>query len=76
MIRSACLERKTSTEVAQQKLRRAITGVEYYTVQTAYSSAEESLMDSCEYHLPDAFDFLVWRRGPTRLRNAPNESAQ
>jgi len=76
MIRSASSERKTLTEVAQQELRQAITGGARYIVAADYSSADESLVDSCEYHLPDAFDFLVWRRGPTRLRNAPNEGSQ
>jgi DNA-binding GntR family transcriptional regulator len=44
-----------------------------YIVQTDYSTDDEPLVYSCEYHLPDAFDFIVWRRGPTRLRLAPND---
>ena len=58
------------------KLNLPPNALTLYIVQTDYSSADEPLVYSCEYHLPDAFDFLVWRRGPTRLRNAPNESAQ
>jgi len=47
-----------------------------YIVQTDYSSMDEPLVYSCEYHLPDAFDFVVWRRGPTRLRGSSNDGAQ
>lgn len=36
-------------------------------VQTDYASGDEPLLYSREYHLPDAFDFVVWRRGPARL---------
>lgn len=36
-----------------------------YLVQTDYSSLDEPLLFSREYHLPDAFDFMIWRRGPT-----------
>jgi hypothetical protein len=25
---------------------------------------------SREYHLPDAFDFMIWRRGPAKLRKS------
>ena len=46
-----------------------------YLVQTDYSPADEPLLYSREYHLPDAFDFIVWRRGPTKLRSAPPGSA-
>ncbi|HET6597577.1 MAG TPA: GntR family transcriptional regulator [Anaerolineales bacterium] len=36
-----------------------------YIVQTDYSAGDIPVVYSCEYHLPDAFDFLVWRRGAT-----------
>jgi GntR family transcriptional regulator len=39
--------------------------------QTDYSSAKQPLIYSREYHLPDAFDFMIWRRGPAHLRGAP-----
>src|SRR5215216_948686 len=39
-------------------------------VQTDYSSGDEPLVYSCEYHLPDAFDFVVWRRGQNQSRHA------
>ena len=45
-----------------------------YIVQTDYSPDDEPLVYSREYHLPDAFDFIVWRRGPTRLHSSPGES--
>ncbi|MCC7360074.1 MAG: GntR family transcriptional regulator [Anaerolineales bacterium] len=38
-----------------------------YLVQTDYAAADKPLLYSREYHLPDAFDFLVWRRGPARV---------
>ena len=47
-----------------------------YVVQTDYAPDDEPLLYSTEYHLPDAFDFVVYRRGPARLRAAsPNSSA-
>lgn len=38
-----------------------------YLVQTDYSASDEPLLYSREYHLPDAFDFMIWRRGPNKL---------
>ncbi len=38
-----------------------------YLVQTDYSALDEPLLYSREYHLPDAFDFMIWRRGPNKL---------
>ena len=35
---------------------------------------DEPLIYSCEYHLPDTFDSVVWRRGPAR--GASIEGAQ
>jgi DNA-binding GntR family transcriptional regulator len=46
-----------------EKLQLPPNALTLYIVQTDYSSADEPLVYSCEYHLPDAFDFLVWRRG-------------
>ena len=46
-----------------------------YIVQTDYSPDDKPLVYSREYHLPDAFDFIVWRRGPTRINGSPSESA-
>jgi len=47
-----------------------------YIVQTDYTSDDEPVVYSREYHLPDAFDFMVWRRGPTKLRGSSNDGAQ
>lgn len=44
-----------------------------YLVQTDFSPTDEPVLYSREYHLPDAFDFMIWRRGPTRQRNASAE---
>ncbi len=39
-----------------------------YIVQVDYAPGDLPILYSREYHLPDAFDFMIWRRGPTRLR--------
>ena len=59
-----------------EKLNLPPNALTLYIVQTDYSSADEPLVYSCEYHLPDAFDFIVWRRGPTRMRGSQAEGAQ
>ena len=59
-----------------EKLKLPPHALTLYIVQTDYSSADEPLVYSREYHLPDAFDFLIWRRGPTRLRSSPVDGAQ
>jgi len=59
-----------------EKLQLPPNALTLYIVQTDYSSGDEPLVYSCEYHLPDAFDFVVWRRGPARLRSSSNEGAQ
>ena len=59
-----------------EKLQLPPHALTLYIVQTDYSSGDEPLVYSCEYHLPDAFDFVVWRRGPTRLRGSSNDGAQ
>jgi GntR family transcriptional regulator len=48
-----------------EKLQLPSESLALYIVQTDYSANDEPLVYSCEYHLPDAFDFLVWRRGST-----------
>lgn len=47
-----------------------------YIVQTDYSASDEPLLYSREYHLPDAFDFVVWRRGPAKVRTIHKSSDQ
>jgi DNA-binding GntR family transcriptional regulator len=59
-----------------EKLQLPPHALTLYIVQTDYSSGDEPLVYSCEYHLPDAFDFVVWRRGPTRLQPPSNNGAQ
>lgn len=45
-----------------------------YLVQTDYAAGDEPLLYSREYHLPDAFDFIIWRRGPNKLSSpAPSK---
>ena len=58
-----------------EKLQLPPNALTLYIVQTDYSSGDEPLVYSCEYHLPDAFDFLVWRRGPTRPHSSSNDGA-
>ena len=57
-----------------EKLQLPKNALALYIVQTDYSFNDDPLVYSCEYHLPDAFDFMVWRRGPTRLRGSPSET--
>jgi GntR family transcriptional regulator len=59
-----------------EKLQLPPDAITLYIVQTDYNASDEPLIYSCEYHLPDAFDFMVWRRGPTRVHNSPNDVAQ
>jgi GntR family transcriptional regulator len=59
-----------------EKLLLPPNSLTLYIVQTDHSAGDEPLVYSCEYHLPDAFDFVVWRRGPTRLRGSSNEGEQ
>jgi GntR family transcriptional regulator len=54
-----------------EKLGLPPAALTLYVVQTDYSPADEPLLYTTEYHLPDAFDFVVWRRGPARLRPTP-----
>jgi GntR family transcriptional regulator len=58
-----------------EKLQLPPDALTLYIVQTDYSPGDKPLVYSCEYHLPDAFDFVVWRRGQTRLRASPNDGA-
>jgi DNA-binding GntR family transcriptional regulator len=54
-----------------EKLQLPPNSLTLYIVQTDYSPDDEPLVYSQEYHLPDEFDFIVWRRGPTRLQSPP-----
>lgn len=38
-----------------------------YVAQTDYNSNDEPLLFERVYHLPDFFDFIIWRRGSTRF---------
>ena len=59
-----------------EKLELPPNSLTLYIVQTDYSPDDEPLVYSQEYHLPDAFDFIVWRRGPTKIQSSPAEAAQ
>lgn len=39
-------------------------------LQTDYASSDEPVLYSCEYHLPDAFDFIITRKGPRKTGGA------
>jgi GntR family transcriptional regulator len=41
-----------------------------YLLQVDYGLNDEAILYSREYHLPDAFDFMILRRGPVRLSSA------
>jgi GntR family transcriptional regulator len=66
----------TAPDHVTEKLNLPLNALTLYIVQTDYSSADEPLVYSCEYHLPDAFDFVVWRRGPTRMRGSRADGSQ
>lgn len=66
----------SAPEDVAAKLQLSGDSLALYIVQTDYSSADEPLVYSREYHLPDAFDFLIWRRGPIRLQTAGAEGSQ
>jgi len=66
----------TAPHHVAEKLQLPPNALTLYIVQTDYSAGDEPLVYSCEYHLPDAFDFVVWRRGPTRVRGSSPEDAQ
>jgi len=59
-----------------KKLHLPSKALTLYIVQTDYSSEDEPLIYSCEYHLPDAFDFMVWRRGPIRPHGVSDEGGE
>jgi GntR family transcriptional regulator len=65
----------TAPDHVAEKLGLAPNALTLYIVQTDYSPDDEPLVYSREYHLTDAFDFIVWRRGPTRLHSSLSESA-
>jgi GntR family transcriptional regulator len=66
----------TAPRYVVEKLQLPPDALALYIVQTDYSSSDEPLVYSCEYHLPDAFDFVVWRRGPTRLQGSSSDGAK
>lgn len=66
----------TAPDDVAEKLELPTNALTLYIVQTDYSLDDLPLVYSREYHIPGAFDFIVWRRGPTRLQGSSNETAQ
>jgi GntR family transcriptional regulator len=64
----------TAPDFVTEKLALSPGALTLYIVQTDYSPNDEPLVYSREYHLPDAFDFIVWRRGPTRLQGSNSKT--
>lgn len=62
-------------DFVSEKLALPSGALTLYIAQTDYSPEDEPVVYSREYHLPDAFDFLIWRRGPARLHGWSGESA-
>lgn len=58
-----------------EKLQLPAGAITLYLVQTDYNASDEPIIYSCEYHLPNAFDFMIWRRGPTRSHSASSDGA-
>jgi DNA-binding GntR family transcriptional regulator len=67
---------RTAPAYVAEKLQLPANSLTMYIAQTDYLPGDVPLVYSREYHLPDAFDFMVWRRGPTRLRGSPGDGAQ
>lgn len=66
----------TAPDFVTEKLTLPKGALTLYIVQTDYSPDDVPLVYSREYHLPDAFDFVIWRRGPTKLHGSPREFAR
>lgn len=45
-------------------------------LQTDYTASDEPVLYSCEYHLPDAFDFIIMRRGPRKMGGGSSVSVE
>lgn len=43
-------------------------------LQTDYAPHDAPILYTCEYHLPDAFDFIIIRRGPRKSENVSGGS--
>lgn len=54
-----------------EKLQVPLGSVLLCLLQTDYSASDEPILYSCEYHLPDAFDFIIMRKGPRKLAAGP-----
>ena len=65
----------SAPDYVAEKLALPAGALTMYIVQTDYSAGDQPLVYSREYHLPDAFDFIVWRRGPTRLHGSAGDGA-
>jgi DNA-binding GntR family transcriptional regulator len=66
----------TVPDSVAEKLNLPLNALTLYIVQTNYPPDDEPWVYSREYHLPDAFDFIVWRRGSSRLQGSPSEAAK
>src|SRR6266511_3332480 len=69
------LQKETADKEKAEQLRVEL-GTPLITVERVRTADGRPVLYSCEYHLPDAFDFVVWRRGPTRLRGSSNDGAK
>lgn len=65
----------TSPQVARQ-LQVAEGSVLLCLLQTDYTASDEPVLYSCEYHLPDAFDFIIMRKGPRKMGGGSSVSAE
>lgn len=64
-----------SSHVAQ-KLQVPEGSVLLCLLQTDYTASDEPILYSCEYHLPDAFDFIIMRKGPRKMGGGSSGSAE
>ncbi len=60
---------------AAKMLNVAVNSPLLYLLQTDYAPHDLPVLYSCEYHLPDAFDFIVIRRGPRKTEAAHGDAS-
>lgn len=61
----------SASAAVAEKLQVPVGSVLLCLLQTDYTASDEPVLYSCEYHLPDAFDFIIMRKGPRKLGAGP-----
>jgi len=66
----------SATPQVAQSLQVPVGSVLLCLLQTDYTAGDEPVLYSCEYHLPDAFDFIIMRKGPRKMGGGSSVSAE